>query len=517
MERENRAASTALQMSGISKTFNSSVRALKTVDLEIRPGEIHALLGENGAGKSTLMNILGGVLQSDEGEIRRNNELVTIPDSLAAEKLGIAFIHQELNLVPDLSVYENMYLGDELRTRIGTLDTRAMIEGAQRVFRKLNMNIDPSAIVRDLPATEKQVVEIAGALLQDADLIIMDEPTTSLTSHEIEAVFDVMRTLRSRGVSIIFISHKLGEVMEICDRFTVLRDGVVSGTGDVSQITEDGLVQLMVGRELADVRFLSHVDTSEALVEVTGLTSEPVYRDISFTVHKGEVVGFTGLAGDGRSEVFETIFGARRADAGTVRIKGRPATIRLPKDATRIGIGYAPKNRKENAIIKDLSIAHNVSLASLGGLCTLGVVRQREELTRVKKHVSRMSLRYGALNDPITSLSGGNQQKAVLARWLEADSDIIILDNPTQGIDVGAKAEIYEILSELASQGRAVIVLSSEFAEIARLCDRTYVMYHGSIVAELDRDRLSEETVMGFSTGVLGRTSSTTHEEQLDD
>lgn len=497
----------ALRMIGIHKTFNGSVRALKGVDLDIRRGEIHALLGENGAGKSTLMNILGGVLQCDEGEIQRNGEVVRVQDSLAAADLGIAFIHQELNLIPDLTIFENLYLGQELRTRVGTIDRQAMIAGSRRIFAQMDMEIDPNATVRDLPATEKQVVEIAGALLQDADLIIMDEPTTSLTSHEIESVFRIMRTLRSRGVSIIFISHKLGEVMTICDRFTVLRDGAISGSGAVAEVTEEDLVQLMVGRALADVSFQSHANSSEVLLEAAGLSCAGVYVDISFKVRKGEVVGFTGLAGDGRSEVFETVFGVRPADAGSILVNGRPVTINRPADATLLGIGYAPKNRKENAIIKDLSIAHNVSLASLAALCTWGIVRRREETTRVTKHVMRMSLRYSGLDDPITSLSGGNQQKAVLARWLEADSDIIVLDNPTQGIDVGAKAEIYEILAELAGQGKAVVVLSSEFSEIARLCDRTYVMYHGSIVAELDQESLSEETVMAFSTGVLGKSS----------
>lgn len=495
----------ALQMTGICKTFNNTVHALKGVDLEIRPGEIHALLGENGAGKSTLMNILGGVVASDEGEIRRGGRVVSIPDSSHAEALGIAFIHQELNLVPDLPVYENLYLGRELVTRFGTVDARRMIEGGREIFRRMEMEIDPTSVVRDLPATEKQVVEIAGALLQEADLIIMDEPTTSLTAHEIESLFAIMRNLRSSGVSIIFISHKLGEVMEICDRFTVLRDGAVSGSGDVTGVKEDDLVKLMVGRELAEVSFQSHSKAGETLLAVERLTCDGIYREISFSVSRGEVVGFTGLAGDGRSEVFETIFGFRKADSGSIYLRGERVSIDMPADATRLGIGYAPKNRKENAIIKDLSIAHNVSLASLGALCTGGVVRQKDELARVTHHVRRMSLRYSSLSDPITSLSGGNQQKVVLARWLEAESDIIILDNPTQGIDVGAKAEIYELLTELAEQGRAVIVLSSEYPEIARLCDRTYVMYHGAIVTEFGRENLTEETVMAYSTGVLGR------------
>ncbi len=496
----------ALSMDGISKTFNHTVEALKSVSLHVRPGEIHALLGENGAGKSTLMNILGGVLQSDSGTIRRGDEIVTIHDSQEAEKLGIAFIHQELNLVPDLSVYENLYLGREICTRLGTVDKRAMIHGGYEVFEKMKMAIDPTAIVRDLPATERQIVEIAGALLQNAELIIMDEPTTSLTSHEIESLFEIMRTLRSRGVSIIFISHKLGEVITICDRYTVLRDGELSGSGEVDEINEQDLVRLMVGRELAAVSFHSHTRRDATALEVDGLSCEGVYRDISFAVSKGEVVGFTGLAGDGRSEVFETIFGFRSAESGTVKVDGEPVTIHLPADATRHRIGYAPKNRKENAIVKDLSIAHNVSLASLDALSRGGVVQQKQEIERVKKNVTRMSLRYSSLHDPITSLSGGNQQKVILARWLEANSEIIILDNPTQGIDVGAKAEIYELLSELASHGKSIIVLSSEFSEIARLCDRTYVMYHGSIVAELGRDALTEEAVMAYSTGVRAET-----------
>lgn len=491
-----------IEMIGISKTFGATVRALVNVDSSVRSGEVHALLGENGAGKSTLVNILGGVVQRDSGTIKRYGNAVEIRNSQDARGLNVSFIHQELNLVPDLRVYENIFLGEGPRTPRGFLDSRRMIRETGELLERLDISISPTAVVRDLGATFKQVVEIAGAIRQDSDVIIMDEPTTSLTDHEIEHLFTMMRTLTEHGVSIIFISHKLKEVFAICDRYTILRDGKTAGSGAVADVGEEDIVRMMVGRDLAGHEFYTVREVGKPILEVDRLSCGGSFRDVSFTVRRGEVLGFTGLAGDGRSELFEAIFGARTFDRGEIRIQGKSVRIPHPSVAVKNGIGYAPRNRKENAIIHDLKIVDNVSLPSLKTFERFGLIDRSEEIANTRSYAERMRLRYGSLTDPILSLSGGNQQKVVVAKWLEAGSDIIVFDNPTQGIDVGAKSEIYELIMELAGQGRSIVVLSSEFNEVMRLCDRIYVMYHGALVAELDRNGASEENLMMYSTGV---------------
>jgi len=492
----------SLEMTGISKTFNATVRALVDVDFSVRTGEVHALLGENGAGKSTLMNILGGVVPRDSGTIRRYGNEVEIRSSQDARNLNVSFIHQELNLVPDLRVYENIFLGEEPRTPRGFLDKKRMIAETAELLDRLDIAVSPTAVVRELGATYKQVVEIAGAIRQDSDVIIMDEPTTSLTDHEIEHLFTIMRSLTGHGVSIIFISHKLKEVFTICDSYTILRDGKNAGSGAIADVREEDIVRMMVGRDLAGHEFYSARELGDPVLQVRDLSCSGCFQGVSFHVRRGEILGFTGLAGDGRSELFEAIFGARPFDSGTIEVQGKSVRIPHPTVAVAQGIGYAPRNRKENAIIHDLKIVDNVSLPSLRGFETFGLIDRTKEIANTKSYADRMRLRYSSLTDSILSLSGGNQQKVVVAKWLEAGSDIIVFDNPTQGIDVGAKSEIYELVMELAGQGRSIIVLSSEFTEVMRLCDRVYVMYHGTMVAELERDQATEENLMLYSTGV---------------
>ena len=492
----------ALEMRGISKTFNGTIRALQEVDFALNSGEIHALIGENGAGKSTLMNILGGVVHRDKGEILRNGSPVEIRDSQDARLHQISFIHQELNLIPDLKVYENVFLGEEPTRFGGFVDRERMIRETRELLERLDIAVSATAVIRDLGATLKQVVEIAGAIRQESDLIIMDEPTTSLTDHEIEHLFEIMRALKRQSVSIIFISHKLKEVMTICDRYTVLRDGKVAGSGDISETDEESIVRLMVGRDLASHDYYRPRKIGEPLMVAENLSAEGAFKDVSFTVHRNEIVAFTGLAGDGRSELFESIFGYRPLSDGSIRMEGKAVRIAHPDHAAAAGIGYAPKDRKENAIVRDLRIVDNITLPSLKRYVKGIFVDRQAELENAQKHAGTMNLRYGKLTDSILSLSGGNQQKVVLAKWLEADSEIIILDNPTQGIDVGAKGEIYELLLELVEHGKAVVILSSEFGEIKRLCDRVYVMYHGEIVGELSRKEADDETLMLYSTGV---------------
>jgi ribose transport system ATP-binding protein len=495
-----------LQMKGIKKAFNR-MYALKGVDFSLKKGEIHALIGENGAGKTTLMNILGGVLQNDEGEILINGGTAVIPSPAASKKLGVGFIHQELNLVNDLKVYENLFLGSELKTRAGFVDVRRMCEKTAGILKILNVDIDPKETVINLNASYKQIVEISRALLQEARIIIMDEPTTSLTEHEITYLFKLMRSLKEKGVSIIFISHKLKEVMTICDRYTVLRDGELASSGPVSEgkVTEEDLARFMVGKELAVKQYYEKRQLGKVILEAKNLSYGKEFNHISFDLREGEIIGFTGLAGDGRTELFECIFGCRKKYDGDILINGVKKTLNHPVKSLACGIGFAPKNRKENAIVKDFSVRQNMSLARLSNIEKGFMLNTRIEKEKCRAHIKRLNVKVHDMDLPITSLSGGNQQKVVIAKWIEAGSNIIILDNPTQGIDVGAKAEIYELISNMAKEGKSFVVLSSEVPEITRLCDRVFVMYHGSISGELERSEVSEESVMLYATGAKVR------------
>jgi ribose transport system ATP-binding protein len=495
----------ALEMLGIRKTFNGTVEALRGVDFRVAVGEIHGLVGENGAGKSTLMNILGGVVSPDEGEILRNGERVQISTPHAAREQAISFIHQELNLCLDLKVYENIFLGEEPRNSFGLLDIRRMVKESREVLSRMDIDVNPATLVEELGATSKQVVEIARAIHQKSNIIIMDEPTTSLTDHEIEHLFTIMRNLSSHGVSIIFISHKIKEILTVCDAYTVLRDGGVAGHAPVADVDEETIVRQMVGRELAGHDYYEPRPFGDTLIEVDGLSLEGVFRGVSFSARSGEIVGFTGLAGDGRSELFESVFGYRTYDAGEIRIKGRRVNMRHPSVAAARGIGYAPKDRKENAIVYDLSILENITLPSLASFRKLLFVDRRQERAHADVHVKRLNVRMRNLDDPIQSLSGGNQQKIVFAKWLEAGSDVLVLDNPTQGIDVGAKSEIYELIMELSKAGKTIIMLSSEFGEILRVCDRIVVMFRGEITGMLTRSEADEETLTMYATGLRRR------------
>ena len=488
-----------LEMRGICKSFGAN-DVLKQVDFSLKGGEICALLGENGAGKSTLMNILGGVLHADRGEILIDGSPVhfhTPADSLHA---GVAFIHQELSLINDLAIYENMFIGRELKTKSGLLDSRTMIQKTQEVFERLGLTLDPKAMVRDLDASYKQIVEISRAMMMEASLIIMDEPTTSLTDPEIERVFDMMRMLKQHGVAIIFISHKLKEVMEICDRYTVLRDGNMVAAGPVAEVTTEDLARFMVGHDVRSENLRQSRDLGKEILRGEHLEDGTHFHDVSFSVRAGEVLGVTGLLGDGRSELFQAVFGAG-AYQGQIWVEGAEVKITDTPQAIKLGIGYVPRNRKENGIIKDLSIVENGSLVTLPRLVKGGLLDLARRDAEFDQQVQSLHIKMGQKSDLITSLSGGNQQKVVLAKWLSAHPKVLILDNPTQGVDVGAKEEIYDIILRLASEGVAVVVLSSEAQEIIRVCDRALVMYHGSIQGEVSGAEMNEQTIMYLATG----------------
>lgn len=505
-EEKSNMSELALQMSGIVKNYGG-VPVLKDVDFTVNSGEIHALLGENGAGKTTLMNILGGVTPMDSGEITLFGKKVNVTSPLAAQELGIAFIHQELNVVNDLTVYENMFLGNEIKNRWGHLNAKKMCEETKKVFDRMNVMIDPRAMMSELDTSYKQVVEIAKSLLHEAKLIIMDEPTTSLTQKEIDNVFKIMRNLtQTQGATIIFISHKLGEVVDFCDSFTVLRNGEKVYDGSITQpdgtkISQTEIAKMMVGRDVLGVKIYQERELGESYLKVKNLSVGNDVRDVSFELRRGEILGITGLLGDGKEQLVRCLFGDLPRTQGIVELNGKDINPTHPAQGQRMGIAYLPANRKENAIIKDLSVMSNLTIVTIDS-CMQGVkLSRKREYEIMDKTRKQLSIKVHSYDDPITSLSGGNQQKVVLGKWLNAKPIVMILTNPTQGVDVGAKNEIYMELMKLAQSGVGIIITSGEAQEIIRTCDRALVMYHGELRGELDRDHLTEENIMILSTG----------------
>ena len=488
-------------MENIYKSFGAN-NVLTDVNFKLDAGEICALLGENGAGKSTLMNILGGVLSADSGKIVIDGKSVSFATPVESLDAGIGFIHQELNLINDLTIYENMFI-THLPKKGVFLDAKFMQEKTAELFERMNIDLDPCTMVRDLDASYKQIIEIGRALMQNASIIIMDEPTTSLTEPEIKRVFAMMRTLKEQGVGIIFISHKLGEVMEICDRYTVLRDGHMVASGQVSQTDTKQLAAYMVGREVNTDALTREIKLGEEVLRLETLSDGKHFRDISLSVHAGEIVGVTGLLGDGRSELFQTVFGAMgNRYSGSIKLMGQDMKVSTTYQALKAGIAYLPRNRKENAIIKDMTILDNGSIVELPKLKKWGLFIDFEKQEKLfAKQVEELRIKMGDRFDLITSLSGGNQQKVVLAKWLMSNPRLLILDNPTQGVDVGAKEEIYNIIHRLADEGVAIIVLSSEAQEVIRVCVRTLVLFHGRQVGELKGEEMTEHSIMYLATG----------------
>lgn len=488
-------------MEKINKSFGAN-NVLTDVDFTLKSGEICALIGENGAGKSTLMNILGGVLQPDSGTISLDGETVVFANPVESLDKGIGFIHQELNLINDLTIYENMFI-THLPKKGAFLDAKMMRDETQKLFESLNVDLNPTTMVRDLDASYKQIVEICRAVRQNASIIIMDEPTTSLTEPEIKRVFGMMRTLKEHGVGIIFISHKLNEVMEFCDTYNVLRDGVVVASGDIKDTDAKQLAAFMVGHEVNTDVLQRDCKLGDVVLSLEDLSNGKNFFDVSLSVHAGEVLGITGLLGDGRSELFQTVFGAMGKDySGKVLLEGTEIHPKDTYQALDYGIAYLPRNRKENAILKDMSILDNGSLVLLPKLKKKsGLIDFDKQAKLFEEQVDSLKIKMGDKQDLITSLSGGNQQKVVLAKWLMTNPKLLVLDNPTQGVDVGAKEEIYTIIHRLADEGIAVIVLSSEAQEIIRICDRSLVMFHGRMVGEVSSEDMNEHRIMYLATG----------------
>ena len=494
-----------LEMQKITKEFGP-VLALSDVDFQIGPGEIHGLLGENGAGNTTLMNILSGNFPPTSGKIIIDGNEITNMSPQKSVEMKIRFIHQELNLCNDLKVYENMFLGEELTNKVGVVDKKAELKNAQEVLDGMNVTIDAGALVADLETAKKQLVEIAKALLFQSELIIMDEPTTALNNQEIENLFTIMRRLKAQGVSFIYISHKMPEIFTICDRYTVLRDGKFIETGLIKDIDEHKATELLIGKTFVDANLKEQQKPclgEEVLLSVKGLTGE-TFQDISFDLHRGEVIAVTGLQGAGSGELATALFGATPAAGGTVETKNGKLNTKSILDVMRHRVAMIPCNRKERGILPDLSIRDNNSMSYFTLLHKKFVISNKEENERFEKNRSKMEIKVGSEKDPITSLSGGNQQKVIVGRWLETDADVMIMDNPTQGIDVGAKYAIYKLILELASQGKGILVFSTEFPEIYQIADRCIVMYKGKISGTLGRDELDEARVMALSTGSAG-------------
>ncbi len=490
-----------IEMKQINKSFGNN-RVLTGVNLELAGGEVLALLGENGAGKSTLMNILGGVLQPDGGEIHIDGTQVSFrkpADSLASD---ISFIHQELSLIVDLSIYENIFLGKFKLNRFGLLDHKGMIRETEALFTELDVSLDPKTLVRELDASYKQIVEIARAFHQNASAIIMDEPTAALTEPEVQRIFAIIRRLRSRNVGMIFISHKLNEVMEIADRYMVLRNGFLVAEGSIAETDAHQLSTEMVGHEIVLSTKHRQEISSKPVLELRGLSDNAgAYEGIDLTLYEGEILGVSGLLGDGRSELFASVFGSRPAYRGEILVHGKQVEAKHPEKMMREGVGYVPRDRKENGIIKDMSIMDNASITTWKKRSKHGVLDWSAIEAVFSEQVRDLDIRLRDDKALITTLSGGNQQKVVLAKWLAAKSGILIFDNPTQGVDVGAKEDIYEIIYKLAEQGISIVILSSEAREIIRLCDRCIVLFGGRQIGELRGEEMTEQAIMHLATG----------------
>lgn len=493
-----------IAMRGIVKKY-PGVTALRDVSLSVEASEVMAVVGENGAGKSTLLKILAGAERADEGIIEVSGRVVQIQSPRESQARGIAVIYQELNLANDLSVAENIYAGREPKTRWGTVDFRTMERGASKLLNDLGINVSPDEIVGNLNIALRQMVEIAKALLVDARVVVMDEPTSSLTEEEVETLFNLVRQLRAKGVSVIYVSHRMREIFEIADRVTVMRDGAVVGVREVQSITPNDVVQMMVGRELEDlygVRLTPVDQTATPALEVRGLSSGKILHDVSFSVRPGEILALSGLIGAGRSDIAMTVFGVARRSAGEILINGQPMALRTPSEAMAAGIGFVPEDRKRQGLFLGLSVRENMSSASLRRISRLSILSGRRDRELARLHADQLGLRESAIEFAVDTLSGGNQQKVVLARWLARHPKILILDEPTRGVDVGAKAEIYRLMRTIASEGVAVLVISSELTEVLGIADRILVMREGRGVGELDASDASEKRVMAMATGV---------------
>ncbi|MBV9170585.1 MAG: sugar ABC transporter ATP-binding protein [Chloroflexi bacterium] len=483
-----------LELRGMTKSF-PGVQALVEVDLDVRAGQVHAVVGENGAGKSTLMKIVAGVYRPDAGSMRLAGEPIAIETPRQAHEHGISMIHQELNLAPNLSVAENIFLG-RAPTRGGLIDSRSLYAAADALVARLGIQLDVRAQVEDLSVARQQMVEIAKALSLDARIIIMDEPTSALTERETESLFDIIGRLKQQGVAVVYISHRLDEIFRVADRVTVLRDGRLVGSLPIGEATQARLINMMVGRELTTLFPKQTVEVGAPVLEVRQLRRIGELHDISFVLRKGEILGLAGLVGAGRTELVRVLFGADPLDGGQILIEGRPVEIRSPRDAIRLGLGFVTEDRKLQGLVLGMTVRENATLASLSRVARLGFLNLRRERALTAQLVDQLGVRTPGVEQVVENLSGGNQQKVVIAKWLATSPRILILDEPTRGIDVGAKAEVHALMSRLVQEGVSILMISSELPEILGMSDRVLVMRQGRISGEFTREQASQEAIL---------------------
>lgn len=491
-----------LDLQGIDKSF-TGVHALKSVQFNLRPGEVHALVGENGAGKSTLMKAITGIVKKDAGEMRYLGHYFTPKDPKQALEMGIGIIHQELNMMDHLTVAQNIFIGRESTILGGLfLDDAKQNKRAAELFKRLNMNIDPAERLGNLTVGKQQMVEIAKAVSHDLKVLILDEPTAALTLSEIKELFTIMRSLRSQGVGMIYISHRMDEIGEITDRVTVMRDGEYVGTENTKDITTQQIINMMVGRAIYEQpKSQSNVpENSEVVLKVKGLKAGRMVKDVSFELRKGEILGFAGLMGAGRTETARAVFGADPKQEGHIEIHGRPVYIKRPGDAVAHGIGYLSEDRKRYGLALNLTVKENSVMANYEAFQS-GIFINAKEVEKISsEYVDKLQIKTPSIEQLIRNLSGGNQQKVVIAKWLIRNSDILIFDEPTRGIDVGAKSEIYALMNELAAQGKSIIMISSELPEVLRMSDRIVVMCEGRVTGELDIAEATQEKIIALAT-----------------
>lgn len=481
-------------MKGINKSF-PGVKALQNVDLQLRAGEVHALLGENGAGKSTLIKVLGGIYIAEEGEIFINGEKVTIDGVEPARAAGISIVHQELVLVPYMTVAENIFLGREPGKKFN-INRKKMTEDAQQLLDRYEMGIDANTLVERLTIAQRQMVEIVKAISVNAKILVLDEPTSSISDKEVSFLFDTVRNLTKQGVGVIYISHKMSELQEICDRVTVMRDGMAVGTKVVKETTTDELINMMVGRELTNYYTRDFTEGGEEVLRCEHISDGKMAKDVSFELKKGEIIGFAGLVGAGRSETMKAIFGLTEGSTGDVYVKGEKVTIKSPVEALKHGIALVPESRKDEGLYGVQSVRFNSTIEVLGEFIKHLRVNKKKEEDITQQYIDMMSTKTPSQLQLIRNLSGGNQQKVMIGRWLATKPEILILDEPTRGVDVGAKAEIYSIMNELAKQGMSIIMISSELPEIINMSDRVYVMSEGVVKGCLHHTEVSQEKIM---------------------
>lgn len=492
---------TVLEAKDIAKTF-PGVQALKGVHFDVREGEIHALCGENGAGKSTLMHILAGVQKQDSGGIYLDGEAVNLNSKWHANELGIAIVYQERSLVEGLNVAENIYAARQPVSRLSIINWKALYSKAQALLEQLDINIDPKTMVGELSPAIQQMIEIAKALATDPKVLILDEPTATITEKEVGALFTLLRKLKEKKIAIVYISHRLSEIFEIADRVTVFKDGEHVNTEFVKNIDKEWLVNSMVGRSLTFERMENDENLGDTILEVKGLASSR-FSDINFKLRKGEIVSFAGLAGAGRTEVMRAIFGVDKKTGGDIYLEGKKITIKSCRDAIRHGIGYLPEDRKADGLFLDMAVSKNIASACLEKVCNGPNVSSKKMERTALDFKDKLNIVTPGVNQKVVNLSGGNQQKVVFAKWLLVNPKILIVDEPTRGVDVGAKAEIYNILRELAKNGTSIIVVSSDLMEVLSISDRIYVMYNGTITGELKGGEATEEFIMKYASGIM--------------